>query len=194
MQHKASTHHSLAKALEILMAFAPHNQEIGTVQLSGRLGYHKSTVSRLLHVLMDYGFVRQSQESKKFTLGPSVIDLSSSIQESLSDNLTHIAKPHVDRLRDAIGETVVLEVVSGRSAVIAYIAEGGGTHPNQGEGRGQAACPCCSRSKGHPGIFFKGTKGTLPERNPHTPYCQHHHEPKKTRKGDGRNQGKRLCH
>ena len=126
MQQKPSTHHSLAKALEILMAFAPHNQEIGTVQLSEKLGYHKSTVSRLLHVLMDYGFVRQNQESKKFVLGPSVIDLSSSIQESLNDNLTQIAKPFLDRLRDETGETVVLELVSGRSAVIAYIAEGGG--------------------------------------------------------------------
>lgn len=126
MQQKAGTHQSLAKALEILMAFTPHNGEMGTVQLSKRLGYHKSTVSRLLHVLMDYGFVRQNRESKKFVLGPSVIDLSSSIQESLNANLTQIAKPHVDLLRDKLRETVVLEVVSGRSAVIAYIAEGGG--------------------------------------------------------------------
>ena len=73
MQHKTSTHHSLAKALEILMAFTPHNQDMGTVELSERLGYHKSTVSRLLHVLMDYGFVRQNQESKKFVLGQPVL-------------------------------------------------------------------------------------------------------------------------
>ena len=37
-----------------------------------------------------------------------------------------LAKPYIDALRDRLRETVVLEVVAGRSAVISYVAEGPG--------------------------------------------------------------------
>ena len=37
---------SIDKALSILSCFVPYNQEMGTVEIGQRLGFHKATVSR----------------------------------------------------------------------------------------------------------------------------------------------------
>ena len=119
-----STHKAVEKALDILMVFTPHNQEMGTVELSEKMGFHKSTVSRLLHVLARKGFLHQNPETKKFQLGPSAMTLGVAIKKSLETNLVHIAKPYIDSLREELQETITLEVFSGTNTVLAYFAEG----------------------------------------------------------------------
>ena len=95
-----------------------------TVEISEKMGYHKSTTSRLLHVLSRKGFLQQNPETKKFQLGPSAMNLGMAIRKSLETNLVHIAKPYMDDLRDALQETIALEVFSGTNTVLAYLAEG----------------------------------------------------------------------
>ena len=126
MQLKPLTHRSLEKALDILLAFLPDNVEMGTVELSDRLGFHRSTVNRLLHVLEKFGFVQQNPDTKKFLLGHSVVDLGWAVQQSLNSNLTRIAKPLIDALRNQLGETAVLELATPMCTIMAYIAEGPG--------------------------------------------------------------------
>ena len=124
MKSRISTHKAVEKALDILMIFTPYNQEMGTVELSEKMGFHKSTVSRLLHVLSGKGFLKKNPETKKYQLGPSAMDLGMAIKKSLELNLVSIAKPYVDELRDSINETITLEVFSGTNTVLAYYAEG----------------------------------------------------------------------
>jgi DNA-binding IclR family transcriptional regulator len=123
---EANTHRSLEKALEILLSFMPHNQEMSTLELSGRLGFHPSTVNRLLHVLAKYGFVQQNRDTKKFILGHSIVDLGSAVHQSLNGSLTRIAISFIDELRNRLGETIVLEVATPDCTMIAHIAEGPG--------------------------------------------------------------------
>jgi DNA-binding IclR family transcriptional regulator len=115
---------SIDKALIILTSFAPYNQEMGTVELSQKLGFHKATVSRILQNLVRRGFLSQNSQTKKFMLGPSVVDLARAVNQSLKSNLVHIAKPFVDDLRDRLKETIIFEVLSGETTFMAYIAEG----------------------------------------------------------------------
>ncbi|MEJ2726195.1 MAG: helix-turn-helix domain-containing protein [Deltaproteobacteria bacterium] len=115
---------SIAKALKILSAFVPNNEEMGTVEISQKLGFHKATVSRILGNLTEYGFLRQNPNTRKFLLGPSVMSLARAANQSLKTNLVQLAKPYIDELRDAVQETAILEVLSGDSAFMAYIAEG----------------------------------------------------------------------
>jgi len=126
MQLQKNTHRSLEKALEILLSFMPYNQEMGTLELSERSGFHKSTVSRLLHVLESYGFLQQNPQNRKFTIGPSIVELGGAFNQSLDSHLIRIAIPHIDRLRNTLGETVVLEVGAPKNTIIGYMAEGGG--------------------------------------------------------------------
>jgi DNA-binding IclR family transcriptional regulator len=126
MRQSSGKANSTEKALEILLSFTPYNQETGTVEISQKLGFHKATVSRILHTLTSYGLLQQDAQTKKFRLGQSAITLGLAVNQSINNDMVLLAKPYIDALRDVLKETVVLEVVSGRSAVIAYIAEGPG--------------------------------------------------------------------
>jgi IclR family KDG regulon transcriptional repressor len=120
---KPNDYHSVQKALQILLAFVPHNNEMGTSEISTRLGLHKSTVSRLLNVLTSYGFLQHDAKTRKFRLGTTAAKISTAIKQSLSEQLIGIAQPHLDDLRNEIGETVALEVWAGNITIMAYRAE-----------------------------------------------------------------------
>jgi IclR family KDG regulon transcriptional repressor len=106
------------------MAFYPQNPEMGTVELSRKTGFHPATVNRILRILGQSHFLYQNPLTRKFNLGPSVFALGEAAVESLSDNLLHKALPCLNELCERLRETVVLEVMSGASAVAAYVAQG----------------------------------------------------------------------
>jgi IclR family KDG regulon transcriptional repressor len=124
MQQPSQKTNSIQKALAILASFAPYNQEMGTVEISQKLGFHKATVSRILLTLTKCAFLEQDPQTKKFKLGASIMTLGLAINHSLKTNMVQMARPHIDELRDTLKETIVLEVLSGKSTFIAYVAEG----------------------------------------------------------------------
>ncbi len=103
MKRKPDDYSSVQKAIEILMAFTPHNQEMGTLELSQKLGFHKSSVSRLLGVLTYHCLLQQDPITKKYKLGKATADLGLAISRSHSTQLVSIAQPFIDRLRDSVG-------------------------------------------------------------------------------------------
>jgi len=115
---------SIDKALTILACFLPYNKEMGTVEISQRLGFHKATVSRILQILTRRGFLSQNSETKKFVLGNTVVQLGRAVNQSVKADLIPIAKPFIDALREELKETVTLEVRSGNSIIMGYIAGG----------------------------------------------------------------------
>jgi len=116
---------AIEKALTVLLAFAPHNAEMGTTELSEALGYHKATTSRILLTLTEQGFLQQNATTKKFSLGRSIQTLSTALNSSLANNFLTIAKPHVDALRTQLDEDVGLEIWSGNGTTWLYSAENG---------------------------------------------------------------------
>jgi DNA-binding IclR family transcriptional regulator len=117
-------HNAIEKALSILALFSSDNHELGTIEIGKILGYHKATASRTLLLLAQYGFLEQNEKTKKFKLGPAIVDLGLSVHRSLKNDLIQIAKPDLDELRNTLQETVVLEVLAGKNTVMAYVAEG----------------------------------------------------------------------
>ncbi len=114
---------AIEKALKILLAFTPQNGEKGTLEISRILDLNKATVSRIVNTLNDYGFLSRDPQTKKFRLGPSIINLGLAVNRSVNKNLVLIATPFIDKLRDNIGETVVFNVLSGNNVIISYIAD-----------------------------------------------------------------------
>jgi DNA-binding IclR family transcriptional regulator len=106
------------------MEFTGSNHEMGTVELSQKLGFHSATVSRILQILKHKGFLQLSNRTRKFTLGPSTFELGKTIFRSFNGNLLNLAMPYLVDLREEVGETVVLETMSGRNPVVTYIAQG----------------------------------------------------------------------
>jgi IclR family transcriptional regulator, KDG regulon repressor len=119
-----STHRAVEKALDILLAFTPNNKELGTIDVSKLMGFHQSTVSRLLHVLADKGFLRQNPGTRKFQLGPAAMHIGLAVKKSLQANLVPIAKPYMEALREDLNETIALEIFSGTNTVLAHLEKG----------------------------------------------------------------------
>jgi IclR family KDG regulon transcriptional repressor len=124
MKQQSDKNNAIEKTLLILQSFIFGNEEMGTVEISNKLGYNKATVSRILTTLSKHGFVRQNPVSKKYRLGETIIQLGSAGSRFLRSNITQISKPYVDELRNLAGETVTLEVFSGESTYMAYVSEG----------------------------------------------------------------------
>ena len=115
---------AIEKALLVLSNFADGNAPIGTVELAERLNFNKTTASRILNTLKQHNFLEQNPYTRQYSLGPAVAQLGKAITHSLSGQTTIIAQPYCNRLRDQIGETVHLQVLSGNHFYLAYEARG----------------------------------------------------------------------
>ena len=124
MNQKPNNLSSTEKALKILLAFAPDNHEMGTLELSKKLGIHKSTISRLLHLLADYGFLHQNPETKKYFLGRAVAEIGNAVTKSLGSAIVSIAQPYLNVLCAQVRESVALEMLSGSNVVLSSHVEG----------------------------------------------------------------------
>lgn len=115
---------STEKALKLLMAFTPHNNEMGTLELSKKLGIHKSTVSRLLHLLAANDFLYQNPETKKYMLGRAIAEMGNVVIKSLNTAIVTIAQPHLNELCNLVRESVAMEVLIGTNVVLSGQVEG----------------------------------------------------------------------
>ena len=126
MKTASSNWSSTEKALKILRAFTPYNHEMGTLELSKKLGIHKSTISRLLHVLTAHDFLQQNPDTKKYFLGRTAAEIGNAVIKSLNNAIVTIAQPHLSELSEKVGESVALEMLSGNKIVLAAHVEGQG--------------------------------------------------------------------
>lgn len=124
MAKKSDDYLSVQKAIEILMAFTPHGREMGTIEISRKLELNKSTVSRILGVLANHELLQQNPDSKKYMLGEGAAAIGRAVGRSLAGRMVDIAQPHMNRLRDVVGESVSLEVLNGGNVVVAAEAPG----------------------------------------------------------------------
>ena len=115
---------SAEKALHILLAFAPFNNEMGTTELSQKLGLHKSTTSRLIKLLVATNFLQQNPLTKKYMLGSSAVKIGNATTRSLDSKLLAVAQPCLAELSRQLGESAALEMLAGTKVVLALHVEG----------------------------------------------------------------------
>lgn len=114
---------SVQKAMRLLLALSEEGRELGPTELSGKLGIHKATVSRILLQLRDQNFVYRNDENGKFWLGVAANHLGESFSLAFFRKIVPIAKPRIDSIRDDLGFSIALEIWSGNSTAGAYIAK-----------------------------------------------------------------------
>ena len=124
MKQKSAKTNSIEKALNILMSFAPYCEEMGTLEISQKLGFNKATTSRILNLLTDYGFLQRNQSNKKYILGREIVRLGDASNRFLRSNIVQIAKPYIDQLKTELNETVALEMFSRDNSLMTYISQG----------------------------------------------------------------------
>jgi len=85
-------------------------------------GLQPATAHRLLADLVDQGWLTQRGNRREYSLGPLLVSLGL----LATDGLTHrtIAEPHLNRLRDDCGETVIVAELHGGQVVPVVRADG----------------------------------------------------------------------
>lgn len=99
------------RVLAVLCAFSRETPALGVTEIAERLELTKSTVHRLLQVLLARGLVAQDATRRHYTLGYRVLALSQAVPGEAS--LRQICRPHMRWLQSATEETIDLFVVAG---------------------------------------------------------------------------------
>ncbi|MBV9384201.1 MAG: IclR family transcriptional regulator [Streptosporangiaceae bacterium] len=99
---------SLERGLAILSAFTPDRPALGISELARQLALTRSTTHRYAATLARLGYLQQDDPTRKYRLGPRVLDLGFSMLGSL--DLREIAAPHLRRLTDTTGHTSNLAI------------------------------------------------------------------------------------
>src|SRR5512139_3943636 len=123
------TSQSLERGLAILSAFDSDRPLIGVSELSRELELSRSTAHRYIATLAQLGYLQQDPDSKRYRLGPKVLDLGFSAINSM--DVREISAPHLRKLSDETGHTVNLAILDGTDVV--YIERCRTAQPGQRE-------------------------------------------------------------
>lgn len=113
---------SVERAFDLVEALAG-GDELGVTELAERTGLVPSTAHRLLATLTKRGYVTQSSASGRYVLGRKVAELASGFEHSLT-RLRSAARPQLERVRQATGESANLTVLEGDRVIYVDQVEG----------------------------------------------------------------------
>jgi IclR family transcriptional regulator, acetate operon repressor len=105
---------SLRRAVDLVELLADAPGELSLSALAARSGLAPSTIHRLMGTLVERGWARRLP-SRRYVLGPRLIHLG----ERASRTLDALARPHLARLVDEVGETANLALRDGDRVVYA---------------------------------------------------------------------------
>jgi IclR family pca regulon transcriptional regulator len=120
---------SLERGLAILAAFKPERAVLGVSEIARDISLSRSTAHRYISTLVQLGYLQQDPGTKKYRLGPRVLDLGFSAINSME--LREISLPHLQQLRDETGHTVNMAILDG--VEIVYIERVRSSRPGEAE-------------------------------------------------------------
>lgn len=106
------TTRTLSRGLDVLEALAAADElGRGPSAIAEMVGLDKATVTRLLRTLVETGYVAQDETSRRYRLTGKILRLAHGVTAQF--DLQRVARPHLKRLREEVGETVHLGVREG---------------------------------------------------------------------------------
>ena len=99
---------SLARGLKILNLLEHARNGLGTTEVANQLAIDKSSASRLLHTLANYGFVEQDEDTARYLLGPQLVTLGQHLLNRIT--LRDHARPSLRELVEKTGECAHLAI------------------------------------------------------------------------------------
>ncbi|TXC99837.1 IclR family transcriptional regulator [Streptomyces sp. ISID311] len=106
---------SLERGLLILSSFSENRPVLGISDLGRAVGLNRSTTYRYVATLAKLGYLQQDPNSRKYSLGPRVVDLGFAAINSME--ITRVAGPLLQALSDETGYTVSMAVLDGPDVV-----------------------------------------------------------------------------
>jgi DNA-binding IclR family transcriptional regulator len=142
----AGLYTSVGKALAVLDAFRGDSALLGVSQIAARAQLPKSTVHRLLTVLVYHGYVERSDA--RYRLGRAIFELGNMVSDCRPRSLRSIAMPFMTNLYEATHATVHLAVLDGVDVL--YVDKIYGHHgvdlPSRVGGRVPALCTALGKA------------------------------------------------
>jgi DNA-binding IclR family transcriptional regulator len=114
---------SADRALSILELLVHADRPLGFGEILANLGYPRSSLFNLLNTLLDRGWIEFDELSRTYRLGIRTFEAGSAYERSI--DLLPLVLPHMERIRDALDETVQISVLEGRYNVYLGKMEGG---------------------------------------------------------------------
>ena len=112
---------AVQKAFQILNVVAESKKGLGLSELAHMLGFSKSSTHGLIQALVMTGSLEEDPQKRKYYLGPTLVELAFRSWNYL--RVTERAQPMLEELRDRIGETIFLGVLSKSRGVIVATAD-----------------------------------------------------------------------
>jgi IclR family pca regulon transcriptional regulator len=112
---EATTSQSLERGLAILSTFSALRPLLGVSELAREVGLSRSSAHRYIATLAKLGYLEQDRLSRRYRLGPRVLDLGFSALNSME--LRQLAAAHLQELSDTTGHTVNMAVLDGIDVV-----------------------------------------------------------------------------
>ncbi|MEN6316185.1 MAG: IclR family transcriptional regulator [Clostridiaceae bacterium] len=107
---------SVQNALKILKLFAHVNQPLSLMEICAQTSLNKSTALRMTYTLKEEGFLTVTEDTKKYKLGTSALQIGLSALYSL--NLSNVAEPRLKKLADETGFLVQMAIFKSNNAII----------------------------------------------------------------------------
>ncbi len=96
------------RGADLLVRVLESEEPVGLSELASAAGLPKSTASRLVTALERRGLIEQDGERGRLRPGPAILRVAE--RSMLERNIVELAKPALDALADATGETINLAV------------------------------------------------------------------------------------
>lgn len=106
---------ALERGLSVLGAFGPDNRPLGNAEIAERVGLAKATVSRITFTLMELGYLKQSEDTGLYSLGPAVLTLGYDVLAQME--IRDLARPYMQALADATDASIYLGIPDGTEII-----------------------------------------------------------------------------
>jgi DNA-binding IclR family transcriptional regulator len=101
---------SVSKVLDILEHLGSAQRAVSVSDIARATGFNVSTAFRQLQTLVARGYVEQDPGHRSYVLGPRFYQLAGAYLRG--KDLATLARPHLEQLRDVVGETAYLVILS----------------------------------------------------------------------------------
>jgi len=113
---------SVSKVLDLLEHIGASKGPASVSDIARATGFHVSTAFRLLQTLAARGYVEQQRVERSYVLGPRIFQLGSVYLKGI--DLVGLVRPHLEALRDALGETMYLTIFRQGENILLCQADG----------------------------------------------------------------------
>lgn len=106
---------------EVLIFLSSHPEGATLAEISIKLTLPRSSASRLVSSLTEYGYLHKPNQAKVYTLGYQIIHLAKVVQSRL--DIVKVAQPFMETVNKELSEMVKLSVRQGSTVVVKRVVE-----------------------------------------------------------------------